>query len=257
MNIDRNESQIIDYLYGEMDAQSKKAFEKKLSEDPALKAEVDSLQKVQFTLRKWKDEPLPGPVIVSYKKPESRLKWIYPVLKVAAGILVLVLFAALTNLRVQVKDQSISFAFGQPSESVNDLAPPVLEANINPIVEAAVQANNQELNTKIQSYESKLLSALEDNETKWRSYIQSAKVNQSPPVALDNFVTLEDLSSILDAERQRVKEDYDVLVEHLVGYINGMQNENKRLIQTGFENITKNLMQTNQQQSLNANLKNY
>ncbi|NET39214.1 MAG: hypothetical protein F6K19_45795 [Cyanothece sp. SIO1E1] len=109
------EERLMAYLYGEMEAEEKLAFEKEIEGDPELRAELGELQDTQFCLQELPD--LQPEATVLSLGTSSRFDWRKWGVRsaVAASFLLLL---GLTNARMEFSEGSFVIAFGK--EKVED-----------------------------------------------------------------------------------------------------------------------------------------
>lgn len=104
------EERLMAYLYGEMEAEEKLAFEKEIEGDPELRAELGELQDTQFCLQELPD--LQPEATVLSLGTSSRFDWRKWGVRsaVAASFLLLL---GLTNARMEFSEGSVVIAFGK------------------------------------------------------------------------------------------------------------------------------------------------
>lgn len=106
------EEKLMDYLYGEMSAQEKEAFEQELKNNPALKAELDELQSSRDFLADLPDvQPVKKVVALQSKRGNWR-KWAMP-LSVAASFLLLL---KIVDFHAVKTENGYNFSFGEVAQ---------------------------------------------------------------------------------------------------------------------------------------------
>ena len=122
------EALLMDYLYGEMNADQRREFEQVLRNDPALTRELDELREARSVLAAVEEEE-PQPTVISFEPYVSPWrKWLWP-MGIAASFLLLL---GLTNARFEATNNQVILAFGkketavapQPAEPVVGSLPP-------------------------------------------------------------------------------------------------------------------------------------
>lgn len=105
---------LMDYLYGEMSAQEKEDFEKELTQSPELQAELAEMQGTQEILQVEPEISPPQPLILDTSPKQGKI-WTLPrgMLKIAASILILFLFAYLFQLKISLEHGALSIRFGE------------------------------------------------------------------------------------------------------------------------------------------------
>lgn len=159
--------QLMDYLYGELSAQEKAAFEQQLQNDPKLQQELRDFQSTRTMLQQV-EEMQPKATVVELKpKPVVSMravKW----LSAAAAVALLLLVG---KPSMEVSSNGFMIAFGSPNTIQSQ--PEVLQPNdYEPIIHNAVAKSNQDiykmldsiqhqLGTRINTKEQSLLEAIE------------------------------------------------------------------------------------------------
>lgn len=104
------EERLMAYLYGEMEAEEKVAFEKEIEKDPELRAELGEFQETQFFLQELPDvQPEATVLSLGGVSNFNWRKWGVR-LGVAASFLLLL---GLTNARMEFSEGSFVIAFGK------------------------------------------------------------------------------------------------------------------------------------------------
>ncbi|MBX2875764.1 MAG: hypothetical protein KTR30_26835 [Saprospiraceae bacterium] len=104
------EERLMAYLYGEMEAEEKLAFEKEIEGDPELRAELGEFQETQFCLQELPDlQPEATVLSLGGASNFDWRKWGLR-LGVAASFLLLL---GLTNARMEFSEGSFVIAFGK------------------------------------------------------------------------------------------------------------------------------------------------
>ena len=104
------EERLMAYLYGEMEAEEKIAFEKEIEQDPELRAELGEFQETQFCLQELPDlQPEATVLSLGGTSNFNWRKWGVR-LGVAASFLLLL---GLTNARMEFSEGSFVIAFGK------------------------------------------------------------------------------------------------------------------------------------------------
>lgn len=117
------EERLMAYLYGEMEAEDKQAFEKELETDSELRAELGAFQETQFCLQDLPDLQPEATVLSLGAATQINWRRWGVRLAVAASFLLLL---GLTNARMEFSEGSFVIAFGKekvaPDTEVTTLA---------------------------------------------------------------------------------------------------------------------------------------
>ncbi len=119
MEKDRDNTRLLDYLYGEMSAAEKAAFGKELQNDEELAQELNELRGVQDALGSLEDkEVVPPSFIFNDEKPKTvpfaqsdAFRWVG---SIAAGLAILLVSAYVLNFHVATNESGVQLGFGQP-----------------------------------------------------------------------------------------------------------------------------------------------
>lgn len=161
--------ELLDYLYGEMSMEEKKAFETKMEENAQLKREFNELSSVRQELDNLKDKEVMEPFSTARRKTRST-GWLKasprnmivfrPVTAVAASLLVLMLVGYLTNFSLSITKQGVYIGYTNQRQTSQEN---FMSANeVRELVNQEVRRNNEVLLTKLtsnqQGYEQKFAS---------------------------------------------------------------------------------------------------
>lgn len=146
--MNKREEEILRYVTDEMQPEEKIQFEQQLLEDPDLQEEINKLQKTQEALQEWPDMDFDLPSVSTFEtgnptkaeipKKLSVHRWI----PYAAAILLLPLFAWITDLQVSQKDNAMIFSFGPVEEPVSYNTEQVAQIVDQAVAKYADQANS-------------------------------------------------------------------------------------------------------------------
>jgi len=143
--------QLMDYLYGELSAQEKAAFEQQLQNDPKLQQELRDFQSTRTMLQQV-EELQPKATVVELKpKPfvsMRAVKW----LSAAAAVALLLLVG---KPKMEVSSDGFMIAFGS-TESVKHLPEIVESDSYEPMIHNAVAQSNQEIYKMLDSIQQQL-----------------------------------------------------------------------------------------------------
>ncbi|MEM8528712.1 MAG: hypothetical protein AAGG68_29020 [Bacteroidota bacterium] len=217
--------QLMDYLYGELSAQEKAAFEQQLRNDPKLQQELRDFQSTRSMLQQV-EEVQPKATVVELKpKPivsMRAVKW----LSVAAAVALLLLVG---KPKMEVNSNGFMIAFGSPSvEQVQPVTTPA--SDYEPMIHNAVAQSNQEIYKMLDSIQQQL----------------GARINTKEQTLLE---AIERELSSYDSEHQHhvvqaVNDEYEENMPRLVALTQDMQLEQRR----EFKNIANRLWKDFQRQ---------
>lgn len=139
--------QLMDYLYGEMSAAERIAFEAQLAANPSLKKELEELQSTRRILTKV-DAVRPPNQVVTFK---SKPVFYHPLLKWVAVAASFIAFVCITQPRIQFQKTGVMLTFGNvPAHSD---AP---EPDYPLMIQSTVAASNAEIFELLDSIQEQL-----------------------------------------------------------------------------------------------------
>ena len=175
-------SQMMDYLYDELNPEDRKAFEEELSRNSDLKEELEAFQSGKEMLHNWEDEKVSAPPFFAiYKSPEKNnsqngFKWF---VSIAASFLILMVAAKFTGLEISNQNDGFRIAFGQKKQAVDE------------IDKAEIQ---QMVNLALTNYEEKLDAERNEDMQELENYLtQQSKQNKN---LISNYLTALQKSNI-------------------------------------------------------------
>ncbi len=247
MNFKPDESQLMAYLYGELDAEEKRQVEAYLANHPEALEKINTLQQIRKGLARIEDkEVIPPPIVW---EPAGNRLWHAPYFKplvgIAASITLILLTAWLTGLTVRFTEGELRIGFGSP---VNQ--PEVLTASdVQRMIAASLRENNLALASGWATTEQRLTESIRQSLTANTSVTRNELVRQVASATHDqvrNYVTA------LQEENTRVMKDYltltaneqqQVIEELLVDfsrYINQQRTNDLQVLQTRLTAIEQN-----------------
>ncbi|NJN26200.1 MAG: hypothetical protein HC819_09585 [Cyclobacteriaceae bacterium] len=188
--------EMTDYLYGELSAVERRAFEEKMQKDQQLKHEFEELKALRTQLQALTDKDVMEPFPIwgnrsATKKSGKGLILLRPVTAIAATLILLVMVGYLAGFTISMNRQGIMLGFGHlDTTSEAQLS----DAHFKALVAQAIAENNNEildkLNTRDSSFQEKF-TALET------SLYKVVKQDQS------NTITDHDLEKFLEELERR------------------------------------------------------
>jgi len=245
--------ELLDYLYGEMSTEEKKAFENKMAEDAELQREFNELISVRQELSNLKDKEVMEPFSTMGKKSRStgwpgasrrRMIVFRPVTAVAASLLVLMLVGYLTNFSLSITKQGIYIGYtGQRQFSRENY----LGANeVRELVNQEVRRNNEALLSKLtesqNTYDQKIA-------------VLETSVETSLNANIRNTITSDDLEKFFaDAENNnkelikeylklsstQQQEYFKTMLTYFNEFLQEQRNEDLTLIRNSLIEIKQN-----------------
>ena len=240
-----SETDIIDYLYGEITPEQKDEFEKYLSANPEFSRELDEIRETLGLLPVVPDEevipPVPIPGITSHRNSSvAGRKWLYPV-SIAASIAFLLLVGYLTNFSISIGGEGFSLGFNKPVEEINTID----QAQVQALIDNSLKAHNAEWNSEIESVKVGFANNLQQERSLTDGKINRLSRNKPE---LDEEQVLAFLSQLRDENDKMMKSYYEasaaeqqeymrnVLIE-FNSYINQQRQEDIQYFQANLLNL--------------------
>lgn len=173
------QAQMMDYLYGEMTAEERAAYEAWLEQHPEVRAELAEMQ----DSRNWLAEiepATPQPLVVNLpaeRKPD--LKWLYRAAAAAAVVMVLWFF----NFQIRTDSGGLMLSFGNPEQLQSTAVAAVTgETNTAADLEQLLAGNQELISQKMLAMDSlwqtRFTALQQENQQQW----QQVRNNQSQQV---------------------------------------------------------------------------
>ncbi|MEM6698366.1 MAG: hypothetical protein AAF599_08220 [Bacteroidota bacterium] len=235
--------QLMDYLYGELSAQEKAAFEQQHQNDPKLQQELKDFQSTRTMLQQV-EEMQPKATVVELKpKPMVSMravKW----LSAAAAVALLLLVG---KPRIEVSSNGFMIAFGSTNTVQSQ---PVQTNDYEPMIHNAVAQSNQEiykmldsiqhqLGTRINTKEQSLLEAIERELSSYDNEHQHHVVRAVNNQYEENMPRLVSMTQDMQLEQRR----------ELKGMMNRLWKDIQRQREADMQAIERAFLELQQQQS--------
>lgn len=247
MNAKPDDSVLIAYLYGELDADEKKRVEEYLEANPEALKELQLLQKLRKHLSAVTDkEVIPPPIVW---KPATQRFWQMPYFKrltgIAASVTVLLFAGWLTGLTVRVAGGELRIGFGQPVVRPDS---PTTE-DVQRMIAESIEENNHTLVSGWATAEQRLTESIRQSLTSNTFANRDELVKQVARATRDQ---VHDYVAALQQENARMMKDYltlsaseqqQVIEELLVDfsrYLNQQRANDLQVLQTRLASIEQN-----------------
>ena len=221
-----DEASIMDYLYGNLSSAHKKQMEEAILADDKLKKEVEELAQVMGFMGKLDDKEVIPPAFVFQSDEEDKetflgshaFKW---VASIAAGLLILLMSAYATDLRVNSTPQGMFVSFGEKEQDTG-----LSQDEVKEIIHAVLTNYDQERSKQLTELEGKLSDKI--NESQGES-IESVKtyIDQS------NLANRKMIANYVETSSQQQKEYLTTAFNDFGQFYNKQRKEDLQAIQTG------------------------
>ena len=250
-----SETDIIDYLYGEIAPDLKENFEKYLNENKEFAKELDEIRDTMGILPIVPDEEVIPPVPLMGIGDGKILgaqgrRWLYPV-SIAASIAFLLIVGYFTRFSISIGGEGFSLGFNNPVQEIKTMD----ETQVQALIDNSLKAKNEEWNSQIESVKVGFVNNLQEERT-----ITDGKINHlthNKP-QLDEEQVLAFLNQLKDENEKMMKSYYEasaeeqqeymrnVLIE-FNNYINQQRQEDIQYFQANLINLKSSTDQKQEQ----------
>lgn len=149
MDYRASETDLMAYLYGELEGQEKETLEQYLLENAEARAQLESLKQIKFALSHVKDkEVIAPPIFVG--ESNQRYFWNTPYFKtivsIAASVLIIMMVGKVSGLQVRYSDSELKISFGGVTEpkriETAQPNPALTPTEVKDMINTALHENN-------------------------------------------------------------------------------------------------------------------
>ncbi len=223
--------QLISYLYDEMSIEEKKAFEQEIEQNQSLKKELESLKQASEFFQQIEDHtPVQPLVLTPAQNPTFDWRQVLgnPWLQIAASVILLMLTAALIDLRISVAPRELRVQFGAPQLQRSTLTQAQWDSLQYVQQQQMKTLLSQQLNHQQDQWKQDLSSINQDLDQKWQQLTQAVQTLESRE---DTFHLSERQLHML--QNQLMQENYQMLTD-LVEYSHEYHREYTTQLVTEF-----------------------
>jgi hypothetical protein len=223
-----NKIKIIDYLYGEMNADEEKAFINEMEENAALRKEVEALRETSNILGSHQIEaaPLTTVIVPSKKKWPIHSRW----WALAASLILLLCIGRLLDIKVTVDDHQFAIQYGDP-ELMEDKEPDPAREELTALMAQMAQLQEEWIGFKNQPEETAEnldYVQLKKEMTQWVSHLKQQQ---------------EKNSALMMKEFKADQEQHTaMLVNEFLEYVETQRQEDLIMINEGFKNLAEMIL---------------
>jgi len=207
-----SESDLMAYLYGELEGEDKAAFERYLLEHPETQLELDKLRGLSRALGNVKDkEVIAPPIFVGDHK--SHHFWEAPyfstIVSIAASLLIVILVGKFSGIQLRYANRQLNISFGesaQPYVESKSVAPLLTSGEVQEMINASLEQNNLSIKEGWSETQKQL-----DASVKRNLAVNSGKI--------DNLI----------------RESSSASQEQIQQFVAGLQAENMKLVKNYFQ----------------------
>jgi len=200
-----NETEIVDYLYGELAPDKLKDFEEYMQQNPDFEREVQTLKQTQKLLPSLADEQVvqPKPFILESRKRSTlhgSRKWLLP-LSIAASLAAIMLAGYFAQFSMTIGEDGLRVAF----------------YNEQPIPEAAI--TKDEVQALIDS-------SVRQVSDQWQNQASQLQVSFASQLAHNKRLTETEIKRVA-----AMKPQAEIDEDQILNFIAQLKDENKKMIQ--------------------------
>jgi len=171
MNYKPNETELMAFLYGELEGAEKEQVEQYLVEHPETRLEVERLRQVRTMLSQVKDkEVIAPPIFVGNSK--QHFLWQAPyfktIISVAASLLLILLVGRISGMRILYHNSELRISFGgmqeaKPTDAVQPAVASLSEAEVQAMINASLNQNNTAMQSSWKETQKQLDASITKN----------------------------------------------------------------------------------------------
>ena len=258
MSYKPNESDLMAYVYGELEGPDKEALEKYLFENPEARLELERLQQMRAMLSQVKDkEVIAPPIFVGESK--QRFLWNAPYLKtivsIAASLLLIILVGKLSGMKIQYQASELRISFDgnrTQNENITQAVEPSVATlsaeEIQSMINSSLNKNNIAMQSTWketqQQLDESITKNLAQNSNKIDKLVRDASAASQDQIR--EFVSglqTENLQLVknyfkLSADEQ--KEYIESMLVDFSKYLQQQRNDDLQLVQTRLNSLEEN-----------------
>lgn len=206
MSYKPDENTLLAYLYGELDKAESEKVEDYVKNNPWAKKKLEEMKALRQLLSTLPDKEVVPPIILEAKPDKNNTAWIKHIFKYAAGIALVLAFAAVMgkvlSVEIQIGDSELKIGFGgTKSDDRTATEEKLTLLEINQLIEKSIADYYKQVNEK--------------------------------PSAMDIEKSFQEYSKTMDLKVSEIEKNYQ---QGLNTYLEKMQQENLRLIEVYLQN---------------------
>lgn len=257
-----DESTLISYLYGELDAKESEKVQDYLENHPEELKQMQSLMGVQDVLNKVEDQEVIAPPIFMDEAPSSTTVWFNSYVKttigIAASFLLLLVAAKLLGTQISYSQNELKISFGdrkveQPVQQIQ--APTLSSAQVQDMINSSLAKNNEAMTATFSENQKELNRAIRNNLAVNSDKIDGLMktVSQASQEQVRSFVaslqsenvkTMREYIQLSSTEQSKYMEG---LLVDFTKYLNEQRRQDLQLVQSKISSMEQNTDQFKQE----------
>ena len=212
MDFKGRESDLMAYLYGEMEGKEKASFEQYLLDNPEARIELEKLRGLSRSLAGVEDkEVIAPPIFVGDHRGHHfwEAPYFKTVMSIAASLLIVLMVGRFSGLQLRYNNKQLMISFGavaEPSIESTKAVPTLTSLEVQDMINASMQQNNLEIKKGWSETQQKL-----DASVKRNLALNSGKI--------DNLI----------------RESSEASQEQIQQFVAGLQAENMKMVKNYFQ----------------------
>ncbi len=258
MNYKPNESELMAYLYGELEGEARKKVELYLMQHDEERRALENLQRVSNLLGRVKDkEVIAPPIFIGDAK--QRYFWDVPyfktIMSIAASLLLVMMVAYFTGAQIKMSGNEFKISFGKQPEAVPVVVPEVkptvasLTADqVQEMINSSLVTNNESLQTSFEASQQKLdasiRKSLASNSGNMDQLIREASTASQTQIReyvagiqTENMKMVKDYFQLTATDQKKYVE---ALLVDFAKYLDQQRSNDLQLVQTRLNSMEKN-----------------
>ncbi len=253
-----NESELMAYLYGELEGEAKRKVENYLSQNADERSALKNLQSVRNLLGGVKDkEVIAPPIFIDDAK--QRYFWDVPyfktIMSIAASLLLLMMVGYFMGAQIKMDGSEFKISFGKQTELVPVMKPEVKPAVASLTPEQVQQMINSSLATNNESFQSSFEASQQKLDASIRKTLTSNSGNMDQLIreaSMASQTQIREYVAGIQTENMKMVKDYfqltatdqkkyvEALLVDFAKYLDQQRSNDLQIVQTRLNSMEKN-----------------
>lgn len=252
MSYKPSESDLMAYLYGELESPEKEAVEKYLFEHPDVQLKMQRLGEMRTVLSEVKDkEVIAPPIFVDDRK--TRFLWDAPYLKtiisVAASLLFVILIGRLAGMTIEYESNELTISFGNTMQADDSALPRSLSTEeVQAMINSSLNRNNDAMKASWKETQDQLNvsinKSLAQNSSKIDQLVREASVASQDQIRqFVSGIQTENLQLVKNYFKLSADEQKQYIESMLVDfskYLQQQRNDDLQIVQSRLNSLEQN-----------------
>lgn len=258
MNYKPNESELMAYLYGELEGEARMKVEQYLALHEDERRSLENLKSVSNLLGRVKDkEVIAPPIFIGDAKQHYfwEVPYFKTIMSIAASLLLVMMVAYFTGTQIKMSGNELKISFGIQPEAVPVVKPEVkpTEASltatqVQDMINSSLATNNESLQTSFEASQQKLdasiRKSLASNSGNMDQLIREASTASQTQIReyvagiqTENMKMVKDYFQLTATDQKKYVE---ALLVDFAKYLEQQRNNDLQLVQSRLNSMEKN-----------------